>query len=193
MQNRLPRFEISPHLLLLLPVVLLLVPFPWFLAMGCSVIMHELCHMIAARLLGKRAFHIRLHHSGAEISTENLGNIDEMLIAAAGPCSCVFSLLLARYFPRLVLCSLIHAVYNLLPFYPLDGGRIIRCVLRLFLPQKTVNKVIAIIEGIVCGLMILSVILLNRIGPLPIIAGVVLVIRQYQRKKSCKDVQQGVQ
>ena len=43
--------------------------------------------------------------------------------------------LLSGRLPRLALCALIHSAYNLIPIYPMDGGRVVENLLLLLLPR----------------------------------------------------------
>ncbi len=196
MPNKNPAISISPRLLLLFPAALLIIPFPWVLAVLCSVLIHELCHIAAARLMGKQIFLISVGSSGAEILTDMMNDTEELIVSLAGPASCLIALFLARHFPRFAVCSVIHTVYNLLPLYPLDGGRAFRCITRLLLPQNTAKQLSRIVESICIFILVLAflgVAVFLRIGFLPILAGVILAVRYYKRKKSCKDSQLRVQ
>lgn len=111
-----------------------------------SVILHELSHSLVAQRLGYRVRSITLFIFGGVAAMEGEARRarDELLIAAAGP---VMSLTLAALFFVLGLgapepatgavfgysayANLALAVFNLLPGFPLDGGRIFRAVLWL--------------------------------------------------------------
>jgi len=111
-----------------------------------SVLLHELCHSIVAQARGLSVKSITLFIFGgvSNIASESEDPQDEFLIAVVGPVS---SLALAGLFwvgAQLVpndtspLDALLHylftvnlmlAVFNILPGFPLDGGRVLRAIL----------------------------------------------------------------
>lgn len=183
-------FAVSPYLILFFPVVLLIIPIPWICAAVCSIVIHEACHILVARLLGKRIACISINSDGAEILMDNMSCIEELIVAAAGPCSCIFALFLAQHFPRFAVCSVVHSLYNLLPLYPSDGGRMIYSFAKLLFSANTAQKLYKAIEKLFWILIFFAAavaIIFCHIGPLPVATGAILVIRQYKRKNSCKD------
>jgi len=123
---------------------------PWVMAviatllLSISVVLHELGHAVVARRYQLSVHSITLFALGgvAEIDGTSLDPIQELLIAVAGP---IVSLGLAIVsgliwwrgvwlVPSLLALHLaltngMMAIFNLLPGYPMDGGRILRAVL----------------------------------------------------------------
>lgn len=108
------------------------------LAFG-SVLLHELGHALVARRRGVHVQEIELHFfGGAAKMTMPRNARDELVIAAAGP-AVSFALAAAAYaattavawpvFAMLVKINLGIALFNLIPAFPLDGGRILRAIL----------------------------------------------------------------
>lgn len=119
-----------------LAMLLLVLPLPWIAAALLAGFVHECCHYLAIRLLGGRVSGVAIGPRGAVMELRELGGISELLAAAAGPVGSLSLLFLSEAFPRLALCGLVQGVYNLLPIYPLDGGRILCCALKTLLPAE---------------------------------------------------------
>lgn len=99
---------------------------------------HEAGHLIALLAMHIPVKRFSLTACGAVLETPMLPYWQELIAAAAGPA--VNLLLFAVLMRKMPLFSLINFFlfsYNLLPFYPLDGGRILRAVLSMLLPQKS--------------------------------------------------------
>ncbi|MEQ8201946.1 MAG: site-2 protease family protein [Syntrophomonadaceae bacterium] len=126
----------------------------WLLGAGValllfvSVLLHELCHSLVSISLGLPVKRITLFIFGgvAQIEGEPDAPMKELKIALAGPAMSIFLgvvlLLLAgvlekagspQYvsvlFGYLGSINLMLAVFNLVPAYPLDGGRVLRALI----------------------------------------------------------------
>ncbi len=139
---------------------------------------HECAHAFAAAKLGYKLNTIVLMPFGAiiDIDMQNITLKDEIFVALCGPlcnlCTAVFFLALWWLTPTMyaftdVACyaSLSIAAVNLLPAYPLDGGRILQCALtKLFLkstplPKTAERKAATICRAITLTLASLSLLL----------------------------------
>jgi Zn-dependent protease/CBS domain-containing protein len=109
-----------------------------------SVLGHELSHAIVARRMGLQVRRITLFIFGgaAELESDARRPRDEALIAAAGPLASVAiglglgAVNLAIDQPQanallgwLAFINIALAVFNLIPGYPMDGGRILRALI----------------------------------------------------------------
>jgi Zn-dependent protease len=102
-----------------------------------SVLLHELGHAIAAKTYGIGTAHITFYPFGglAALQGEARTARAEFVIAGAGPAVngalfVVFALLFAvtgwRFLLVFSAMNLLMMLYNLLPAYPMDGGRMLR-------------------------------------------------------------------
>ncbi|MBN1550716.1 site-2 protease family protein [bacterium] len=124
----------------------------WFLGIGAalllfvSILLHELAHSLVAKAAGLKIRGITLHIFGgiAELEGDAKTPKEEIKIAAAGPfMSLLLSLLflilgllasqpeLKAVYGYLFFINFILALFNLIPGFPLDGGRIFRGIIWL--------------------------------------------------------------
>ncbi len=121
---------------IVLAVALLVLPLRWLAAFVFAAAVHETGHFAAVRLCGCPVYGIRIGINGAVMETGPLGTKQECLCALAGPVSGILLLLAARLFPKVALCALAQSAFNLLPIYPLDGGRAVKCIACILFPNS---------------------------------------------------------
>ena len=132
---------VSGGALIALALAVLILPLRWLMAGAAAAAFHEGCHWAAIRLCGGKAVRLHIGGRGMRMAVEELSPGKELICALAGPVGSLLLLLTARLFPAVAVCAALQSAYNLLPIYPLDGGRALRCAVRLFLPVKMADKV----------------------------------------------------
>ncbi len=146
-----------------------------------GIVCHELGHLIALKLCRVPICAVRLRAWGVVLVTQETSYFKELLCALAGPAaSIVLGVALLRSFSHCAVISFLLAAVNLLPLYPLDGGRALRCLLLMVLPPETGERVLKIVTIAVCSLMMLLacwVSILRQAGLLPIFAALLLLCR----------------
>lgn len=125
---------------------ILLLPLKWLFAAFCAAMVHELSHYLALRLCGAQVESVRIGGRGAAIMTESLSAGKEALCAVAGPLGGFLLVFLAPVFPEMAVCALAQSAFNLLPIYPLDGGRIRNTLASLLLAPQMARKFCSIIQ-----------------------------------------------
>ncbi len=172
--------------------MLLLLPLRWIIAWMIGIVIHELGHYIALRIMGVEIYCIKFNLLGARMDTQHLSCAQEFLSALAGPTAGLLLLILAKWMPLVALCGFVQSAFNLLPVYPLDGGRAVRCAFRRLYP-KMWEKLYRIWEGFI--LLLLTLLALYgafklELGVIPILFVVYLWI---QIKRPCIHRKQKVQ
>lgn len=105
-----------------------------------SVVLHELGHALAARRYGIGTAHITLYPFGGVAAIEEMPEdpVEELVIALAGPAVnfalvAAFGLLWGVFggtlLTTLIGMNLIMGLFNLIPAFPMDGGRVLRALL----------------------------------------------------------------
>lgn len=161
---------------ILLALAVLILPLQWFFAILLAAAFHELCHYWAVCACGGRVIRLDIGLSGARMDVCGLSRKQEFICALAGPFGGLSLLFLVKWIPRVALCAGCQSLFNLMPIYPLDGGRALRCGLELLWPGRAEEICIWIQRVFSFGMVLLLLYggLALRLGAVPlIIAGVI--------------------
>ena len=169
-------------------LVILLFPLSWIIAIVVAAFIHEMGHYIAVRCCGRKISKFKIGLTGALLETGDLSAGQEFLCTLAGPLAGLLPMLVMQWVPRVAFCALIQSLFNLLPIYPLDGGRCLRCLARLLsLPEKCCT-----ILGylVLCALTLLAIYgtIAFRLGIAPLLLIGVLIFKVISGKRPCKQV-----
>ena len=140
-----------------------------FIICTATAVVHELGHSFVSGNLGYRLNKITLMPFGAVVvgDIEGLSFKDQTKIALAGPiinlCVSLFFVAIWWIYPNcyaytdvVVYSNLSMALVNLLPIYPLDGGRIVFCYLAQRLGYDRAFSISKIIGGAFSGFLVLA-------------------------------------
>ena len=125
--------EIEPGACILWAFLILTLPFRFLMTAMLAALIHEACHALVVRLLGGRILRLSIAAGGMVMEVTELDAKRELLCALAGPAGSL--LLTCLPFPLLGLCGLCQGMFNLLPVMPLDGGRVLGCILEMIVPR----------------------------------------------------------
>ena len=114
------------------------------------ILLHELGHAITGIILGLKIKKININVFGLSIEFENYGKErinNKIIIDTAGPAINIISFIVAVIFKNkeIAYINILLAIINLLPIYPLDGGRIVK---NLLLKKHNYKQVVGYTEKI---------------------------------------------
>ena len=132
-------------------------------------LINELGHLLAGILLKLKpekieiipvgvtiAFRLKTEDLNDKIGKSNKLEIKKMLIAIAGPLTNIIMIWVALKLQiniiqkiSIIYANILIVIFNLLPIYPLDGGRILRGILNICVGKRKTNKYINTISIIV--------------------------------------------
>lgn len=114
------------------------------------ILLHELGHAITGVILGLKIKKININVFGLSIEFENYGKErlnNKIIIDMAGPAINIITFIIAVIFKHeeIAYINILLAIINLLPIYPLDGGRIVK---NLLLKSHNYKQVVGYTEKI---------------------------------------------
>ena len=165
---------------LLVSMMILTLPSSWLFAAVCAAAVHEGFHILAIRMCGGRSLLGELCAWNAGIPLPYLGRWKELICALAGPAGGLLLLALLPVWPEIALCGCLQSLYNLLPIYPLDGGRAMFCLNSILLPPNYAHCISNVIQWGCCGAILSlgvygSIVL--KMGMLPMLLSAVAVMK----------------
>ena len=142
---------------------LLLPSISMVIAVFISVLVHEMAHAWMANKLGWRVNCIKIDlFTGSAHIDPNIHERDSIPVVAAGPLSnlCLASIvflltfigsylsisinpLLSQFLINMIVVNVILFIFNILPIYPMDGGRLVKDTLTLKLSSRRTAKITA--------------------------------------------------
>jgi len=119
-------------------------------------LIHELAHLVCGIILGFKPETLRIMPLGFSIEFEtiiedynkkilksNIISIKKIIIALAGPLINLLIVILGLIFnldSNIIYSNLLIFIFNLIPIYPLDGGRILKNTLKIFYGNRKTNQ-----------------------------------------------------
>lgn len=132
------------------------------------VLIHEMGHVAMARELGWTVTEVQLLPFGGVATMEDAyatDPLDEIVVALAGPFLNVVMMAVSYLFWYtgiwteewayfFLISNLTIALFNLLPIWPLDGGRIVQAILCWFMPYRQAAMISLTGSTLLAGIMV---------------------------------------
>ena len=170
-----------------------------FFCYTLTVVLHEIGHAFVGKILGYKLNTISLMPYGASLSGNNVPfkPKDEIIIAMAGPIVNVLLILIIVslwwFFPttysltqQFFASNLSTIIFNLMPIFPLDGGRVLLAGLSCKIERKKAFKITKIIGFIITtiGFILFFISAFNQINYSLGLNSILLLIGLFDDDKS---------
>ena len=138
----------------------------YFASIFVAILVHELAHTAVAKKFNHYVEHVYLDllNGAAAIDTTYSPYNQTILIVAAGPISNLILYFIGSYLGLDVFAqiNMFLFIFNILPIYPMDGGRICKAICQWVTKPSIGRKINGYISIVVSGLLfILSIMTVN--------------------------------
>ena len=216
------RLKIDLKIFLFLFLFLLTSQIEMYIILMIFAIIHELGHLVAGLILKFKPEEVKLTPVGLQIRfkidsreyNEKIKearslNIKKAIIALAGPLTnliiAVVTIIIGYFnaniqntyiYQIIIYANFLIAMFNLIPIYPMDGGRVLNELLKIFIGNKKAYKITYIVSKTILILLtaIASILVLyiHNIAIVIILAYLwyleVIEIRRYNRRKNIEKI-----
>ena len=214
--------KLDLKIFLFLLLFLLTSQFEIYIIIMIFAIIHELGHLIAGLILGFKVEEIKLTPMGVRLQFKveseeynkkvkkgNMLNVKKAIIALAGPITniIIFTILiliqnLDLYFTQtyiyqiIVYSNILIAIFNMIPIYPMDGGRFISEILKIKIGYKKAYKITYLLSKtiliILTAISSIAILYLKNIAIFFIIMYLwcleIQEIRRYNKRKNIEKI-----
>lgn len=216
------RLKIDLKIFLFLFLFLLTSQIEMYIILMIFAIIHELGHLIAGLILKFKPEEVKLTPVGLQIRfkidsreyNEKIKearslNIKKAIIALAGPLTnliiAVVTIIIGYFnaniqntyiYQIIIYANFLIAMFNLIPIYPMDGGRVFNELLKIFIGNKKAYKITYIVSKTILILLTavasILVLYIHNIAIVIILAYLwyleVIEIRRYNRRKNIEKI-----
>ena len=177
-------YDIQPAFLFSALLTIILLPIQWVLAWMIATSIHELSHIAWMRMLNVRILHVQLNYMGATIVTEPMHPAKDLCSALAGPVGGCTLLFFSNIWPELAICAMVQSIFNILPFYPLDGGRVLYNLFILLLGRSGARRTTLILDIVALTVLTILSIGLQLLYHCGTILGFLTLLLFFQYRKA---------
>lgn len=217
--------KIDLKIFLFLFMFLLTSQLEMYILLMLFAIIHELGHLVAGLILKFKPEEIRLTPVGLQVqfkvsddeyktSRSKQLSIKKAIIALAGPLINLIIVVATAaityinlnlqniyIFSLIIYANLLIAIFNLIPIYPMDGGRVIKEILSIIFGKKKAYKITYIVSKTVLILLTavasIAILYIHNIAILIIIAYLwyleIIEIRKYNRRKNIERIMNSIE
>lgn len=156
------RFRIDLKIFLFLIIFYLTKQIHIYALIMIFALIHELGHLLAGILCGMKPEKLEIKPYGVSVSFKlfpkdynikigqgNKLEIKKIIVALAGPLTNLFIIIVSLNLPieiftklMIIYSNILITIFNLIPIYPLDGGRIVKSILHICYGKRKSEKYI---------------------------------------------------